>query len=620
MSREKTVRYFIGDFETTVYKGQEYTEVWASAAVEMFTEDVHVFHSIEETFEFLKSLNCNVVIYYHNLKFDGSFWLDYLMRVLGWQPSIDYGGSSEVKWKKDKYMDSRTFKYIISDMGQWYEIRLKIGNKYIEIRDSLKLLPFSVKQIGESFKTKHKKLDIEYTGFRYAGCTITPEEQEYIKNDVLVVKEAMEIMYQRGHKKLTIGACCYDEFQKLLGKNLFNSWFPNLYDIAIDKETFGVSSAGEYIRRSYRGGWCYLAEGKENKVYKNGLTLDVNSLYPSMMSAESGNLYPVGTPTFWVGDIPDAALLPYKYYFVTIRCRFYIKKDHLPFIQMKHNWCYKSTESLKTSDIKGPDGKYYKWYKDLDGTVKPAIVTMTLTMTDFQLIHEHYDLEDLQVLYGCYFNSHIGVFDEYIDKYKRIKQNSTGAVRTLAKLFLNNLYGKLATSKDSSFKFGELDEDGLIHFRRIEEFDKKPGYIACGSAITAYARNFTIRAAQANYYGPDKPGFIYADTDSIHCDLPEDQIRGVRLHDTDFCAWKIESKWEFGWFVRQKTYIEKEGDHVDIKCAGMPERSKQIFLDDVKAGRRKLTDFRLGFEVGGKLLPKRILGGVVLEETTYKMR
>lgn len=32
--------------------------------------------------------------------------------------------------------------------------------------------------------------------------TLTPEEQEYIKNDVLVVKEALEIMFTDGHKKL----------------------------------------------------------------------------------------------------------------------------------------------------------------------------------------------------------------------------------------------------------------------------------------------------------------------------------------------------------------------------------------------------------------------------------
>lgn len=46
---------------------------------------------------------------------------------------------------------------------------------------------------------------MEYTGYRYAGCEITEEEQKYIANDVLVVKEALEIMFQQGHDKLTIG-------------------------------------------------------------------------------------------------------------------------------------------------------------------------------------------------------------------------------------------------------------------------------------------------------------------------------------------------------------------------------------------------------------------------------
>ena len=60
-------RYLSCDFETTVYEGQDHTEVWASACVELGTEDVHIFHSIGEQFDFLASLHSNVIIYYHNL-------------------------------------------------------------------------------------------------------------------------------------------------------------------------------------------------------------------------------------------------------------------------------------------------------------------------------------------------------------------------------------------------------------------------------------------------------------------------------------------------------------------------------------------------------------------------
>ena len=77
--KQREYRYFMGDFETTVYKGQVNTEVWASALVELFSDKVTILHSIAETFDYLVSLNCNVVVYYHNLKFDGAFWLSYLL-------------------------------------------------------------------------------------------------------------------------------------------------------------------------------------------------------------------------------------------------------------------------------------------------------------------------------------------------------------------------------------------------------------------------------------------------------------------------------------------------------------------------------------------------------------
>ena len=177
------------DFETTVYTGQVATEVWASASVELFTDSVSIFHSIGEQFEYFKSLKSNIVAYYHNLKFDGAFWLSYLLVDKHFKQAFNKIGEHDydVEWQKEKEMTNNTFKYSISERGQWYSIIIKTGGYFIEIRDSLKLLPFSVKRIGESFATKHKKLEMEYTGFRYAGCNITDEEKKYIANDVLVV-------------------------------------------------------------------------------------------------------------------------------------------------------------------------------------------------------------------------------------------------------------------------------------------------------------------------------------------------------------------------------------------------------------------------------------------------
>lgn len=661
--KQREYRYFMGDFETTVYKGQVNTEVWASALVELFSDKVTILHSIAETFDYLVSLNCNVVIYYHNLKFDGAFWLSYLLVDKKFTQAYDKIGDKEtdVKWKQQFKMFNNTFKYSISDRGMWYSIIVKVKNHFIEIRDSLKLLPFSVKRIGESFGTKHKKLDMEYTGFRYAGCDITKEEQEYIANDVLVVKEALEIMFKQGHNKLTIGSCCLEEYKKICRSSLeiqldYAEMFPNLYDFKIDKQEHKYDNAGDWLRKSYRGGWCYLVKGKENKIKTNGTTADVNSLYPSMMSSKSGNNYPIGLPKFWTGNfIPEEALKENMYYFVRIKTRFYIKDNYLPFIQIKGDLKYKGTESLETSDVYNHEnGDYFPYYIDKDGNIQQAKVELTLTMTDYQLIKEHYELVDFEILDGCYFYSMVGIFDEYINKYAKIKKESKGALRELAKLFLNNLYGKMASSTDSSFKIAYVKDDKSIGFMQVVENEKKPGYIAIGSAITSYSRNFTIRAAQKNYYGAEKRGFIYADTDSIHCDLLPQEIKGIEVDDKEFCCWKLESCWDKAIFTRQKTYIEhvthenlipleESKQYNNIKCAGMPKKCKDLFEISMQGTAdvnenwsdeekeflfdknnkpivRDYSDFKVGLKVPDKLRPIRIRGGVLLVNTTYEMR
>ena len=648
--RIKKFKTFVGDFETTVYEGQKHTEVWASAIVELYSEDVKIFKSIDETFEYLSVMKDNVIVYYHNLKFDGSFWLSYLLVDRNFKQAYNKTGEriNDVEWQQEKEMKNNTFKYSISDKGQFYTIIIKVNNKFIEIRDSLKLLPFSVKKIGKSFETKHKKLDMEYTGFRYSGCEITLEEQEYIKNDVLVVKEALEIMYNEGHNKLTIGSCCLEEYKKLIGKDDYNMYYPNLTEIELDKDTYGSFNAEEYIRKSYRGGWCYVVKGKENKIYENGVTADVNSLYPSVMSSESGNRYPVGKPHFWKGNyIDEEALKTNRYFFIRIKTRFYIKKNKLPFIQVKGNLLYNGREMLETSDIYDAEtDTYCKEILDFNGNLVSTRVELTLTMTDYYLLKEHYDLVDFEILDGVWFYTEIGLFDRYIEKYKKIKTVSTGAKRELAKLFLNNLYGKMATSTDSSFKVAYVKEDKSIGFLPVLANDKKPVYIPIGSAITSYARNFTIRTAQKNYYGVDKRGFIYADTDSIHCDLDVSELKDVPVHDSAFCHWKLEALWDKGIFVRAKTYIE----HVthenlkpvepynNIKCAGMPQKCKDLLnlslegyteeeyeaLKDVEKKfvktKRTFKDFKRGLIVPSKLRPKRINGGIILCDTTYEMR
>ena len=653
------MRIYASDLETTVYEDQTHTEAWASALVSLDSDNPLVFHSLIDTLDYLDQQNEDATLYYHNLKFDGNFWLSFLINDMKFTQGIESLSPTELRIKEVKELKNNEVIYNISSMGQWYVITFRYNNHIYTLKDSLKLLPFTLKEIGIAFKTKHQKLEMEYEGYRYSGCEISKAELDYIKNDVLVLKEALNILFDEGHKKLTIGECCLTEYKRILGQDDWALYFPKLENIELNESEYGAPNADAYIRKSYKGGWCYLVKGASGKIYRNGTTADVNSLYPSMMHSQSGNRYPFGYPIFWKGDIPYDKINANKYhddkyFFVRFKCRFYLKEGKLPFIQIKHNIRYKSTEMLETSDVYNKkDKKYYRQFYDSEGVLQDTHVILTLTCTDWILFQEHYDIEDLEILDGCYFGTIIGLFDEYIDKYKKIKMTTKGAKRTLAKLFLNNLYGKMATSMISSFKYAVPLEDGTLSYKVQPEMNKNPVFIAVGSAITSYSRNFTIRAAQKNFHGVDKAGFKYADTDSIHCDLPPEKIQGIRVDDNDFCAWKLESCWDIAKFLRQKTYVEHvthedlkpiEHPYYNIKCAGMSKSCKTLLLasmgeqwesnnnevkltdkqkekyKDFLSTKRTLDNFEMGLTIPSKLVPVAIKGGVILKEVDFTVR
>lgn len=664
------------DFETVVTgeKDQRRTEVWSCAGVDLSAENnyesVFVGHSIEEFFDWLYShTGRKTVAYFHNEKFDGSFILDYLMKH-GYKVATmeNDGETSMISEQKD--MKNNEFTCLISTKGIWYAIKIKHGSRMYEIRDSYKLLPFSLKKIGKDFDTQHKKLEMEYIGNRYAGCPMTQEEIDYQKNDVLVLKEALNIMEEEGHSKLTIGSCCMSEYKKYYDQFAFKGMFPNLYtdNYELNLLQFGSHNAGEYIRRSYKGGWCYLKPEKANKTIKAkktfngkkiaGTTCDVNSLYPSMMHSDSGNRYPIGEPHFFKGDLPkDIETNNELYYFIRVKTRFYLKPNHLPTVQIKHSPLYPPRQWLATSDYIDEDGNAWSYLNndwENEGGIFEMIPELTLTKTDWELMKDHYYLKDTEILDGCWFYTEIGIFDDYINKYAEIKMNSKGAKRQIAKLFLNNLYGKFATSTDASFKVPYIKDD-IVHFYDEESISlKKAGYIPIGSAITSYSRNFTIRAAQANY-----ENFIYSDTDSIHLTCTPDEVKGAPEHPTKFNHWKYEACWDEAIFVRAKTYIEHVNfedreevtPYYNVRCAGMPDRAKANFVskltkepmketDDPEAygeavgvkhpnddekfffklPKFTLKDFKIGLQVPGSLKPKRIIGGIVLLNGTYVMR
>lgn len=572
---------YTADFETTTTPDD--CRVWAWGLCEIANDySVRFGKTISEMMEYLS--RCSNTIYFHNLKFDGEFLFYYLFQNGYKYVKVTRNLPEDTEFEVGS-LKEKQFTTLISDKGQWYEIKICISKYkkksiFLTVRDSLKVLPFTVEQIAKAFKLEIKKGKIDYNKFRPVGYEMDQNEREYLHNDVSIVAQALDVLFSKDLTKMTTGANAVKHFKEIFNPKRFERLFPQL-DYQTDKD----------IRYSYRGGFTYLMPKYRGKIISSGIVLDVNSLYPSVMYNEP---MPYDYPVFFNGEyILDPV---YPLYVVMITCTFELKKDHIPTIQLK----------LKDNPILG-GLEYISSSKGMD-------VTMCLTSVDLKLFLDHYDVYNIEYHSGWKFKAATGLFCEYIDYWTRqkieAKENKNGGLYTLAKLMLNSLYGKFSTGLECRSKIPTYDGTLIKLELDIPEM-RKALYIPVGTFITSYARNTTIRAAQKVY-----SRFIYADTDSLHLigtDIPED----LEIDPAALGKWKHETTFSKAKFLRPKTYIEfghdpdsNDPDQMKITAAGLPAACH----DQVT-----FKNFTIGKTYHGKLKPSHYPGGIVLEDIDFTL-
>lgn len=625
------------------------THVWAWGFMKANENtDLEQYHEGDTVEQFLKVVSAvcknGDIVMFHNLAYDGPLILSELMRQ-----GYVYDEACKGFDKKPR---RKMFVSTISDGGAWYELSVTFGvsggTKTIHFRDSLKLLPFSVESIAKSLKTKHQKLvgDIDYTKPRPVGYEPTEMERKYVRNDVMVMAEAIGKLITREVNLtdyMTIGHAAMDQFKTILGGGNIKRG-RTIYDMLF---TEGVEPVADmFMRPAYRGGWCYVHRRspyirlneaidlrKRNRQRKHmtinqrmkwlGNTYDVNSLYPSAMR---GKMFPIGHPTILKGE--DAANFDLfdhtRPYVVNLTIDFELKPKHLPFIQIRNSSRFVENEYPASSE--GP-------------------VEISLTGAVWPMFAKHYNIHEMEVHRVFVFEGKKGIFDDYIDYWFRVKDTADNPVDyMIAKLMLNNLYGKMAQAQERNSLIPSMGEDGKLEFD-VENGEHRGGHIAVGAYITDYARVTTVEAAQKNY-----DNFLYADTDSIHI---IGEAVGIEVSDK-LGAWDHEAVWDMARFTRQKTYIErvvwtsKKGEvdpYLDIKAAGAPSGVKErlqykvtsydpvdgykhyrlVFDDNENILNERRTDdevlerFTVGLTEAGKLTRRKVVGGSILIETTFKI-
>ena len=597
------MKKYAADFETTT--DEKDCRVWAFSLCNI--DDIGDFrygNSFEEFIDWCANPKENYVLYFHNLKFDGCFIISWLLRN-GFKHVID---------KKER--ESNTFTTLITDMGQFYAIEIYFtvkGHKVnkVKILDSLKIFPnFSVERVAQGFNLPIQKLEIDYKQKRPEGWKLTPQEIAYIRNDVEIMARALHIMFEQGLTKMTIAGDAFENYKEMVPG--FRKRFPIL-EKAVDAD----------IRLAYRGGFTYCNDIYIEKEMGKGMTLDVNSLYPSRMVYE---MLPFGKPEFFEGEYQYDNSMPL--YIQSLSCCFELKPGKIPNIQLKNNLSFIPNEYLKTSNNE--------------------IVTMSLCSPDYELFRENYNVTNITYHGGWKFKQCRGMFDEYINYWMQKKidagKEANQPMRQIAKLMLNSLYGRFGLSVMAQRKAPFLDSDGVVRFTLLPEEEREPVYIPVACFITAYGRCKTIKTSQAirdyslKKYGKD--AYLYSDTDSIKCTLNDKDLEELKdiieIDEYKMGAWAKEETFDRFLMIRQKCYITESDGEINVTVAGLPKYLTPLIT---------FENFRKGFSTEGLTLPemiklaskngatkenikklhhkltyKYVKGGVILEDTGFTLK
>lgn len=609
--------------------------VWCWGSTEIredmnFTGELDNFLYGNSMYDFMEwLLDGSKNVWFHNLKFDGSFIAVQLLRA-GYTFTFDRNPAIG------------EFTGLIDGKKMWFDLTIckegpRGGRQFINIKDSLKKVPMGLRACAFAFGLDVFKDDMDYDIIRNPFDPMHPDDYKYLKKDVEITAKIIHYqVFQSGLKKTTIGSDALTEFKSTVGGDKgFKEIFPIL-DFKTDS----------FIRKSYFGGVTQVKPGMEGKVVGEGCVFDINSMYPYVQYYK---LLPYGEPIPFEGEYEEDE--EYPLYIQKVHFSFKVKDNMLPTIQLKkQNVDFDYCDIDIASKFNG---------REFQKTSFGEIVTMYVTNVQLKQIKEHYILDDVMYDGGYKFKGKVGIFKDHIDKWIQVKiqasKDGNSALKSLSKLMLNSPYGKFGTNTIKLNVEPILDDEtGALGFK-VEDEDPPPGdpiYTAYASFVTAYAREELVSTIMLCY---DR--FVYCDTDSIHLtgtDTPKEILH--KIDPDELGMWDKEGEFKYAKFIRAKTYCEmlfakkvmkkdRWGDMAETikhvtkeEWEQTPEEQRTLDKNLKCAGMQKhigdtveFDEFNIGLKVDpynpakpkwrgvGKLMPSQVKGGTLLRIRKFSL-
>ena len=479
---------FILDFETTIKDTKHYILKIGLLIITHNKQIIKLYsipkNTVSNNYSFISNIvrytkkYSTAIIYCHNLsKFDGPILLNIFNNI------------PEVKVNR-----------ILITNNQIISIEVTYNCRVMVFKDSLKLLPYSLKKLAKIFSTSSKQ-----------RLPYNPRADEIDLNKVVnYLKLDLEILGLILRKYYFLINSCF----KL---NIFNYYGSPSLTIKLFKAfnnnlnfTIKNKKIKKFIRKSYKGGILYSAQGTTSKAE----SYDINSLYSFSML----NKQPTGTPKLIKTKNVKKV---FGFLKVKIISR---KRENFP-LNLRRKYFF--SEEVKFLENWGVIFVIIKSYK---------------------------------------FNCSSKLFNKFNVMFYIMKQENLTLGISLSKVMLNSLYGKLGMKENPNSFTTEENKTPLMNLitnnqmytplslRQSEDFKGKKilertvNSVAIASAVASYSRIFMYQHLTIKNISPS-----YIDTDSLILDSSTRKL----LLNSNLGSFKKVSpvSYDSNIFVNLKSYI-----------------------------------------------------------------